>query len=107
MRRSDCATNFGPIDPDCSCRTCCDHSLSALHLLFAPKETVACSLLTIHNLHYQVLDNIATSHIYDQTSHTSSHLCGVSDRALLKNGLLSLSVILCTVSIRQEIMTSG
>lgn len=55
LKKSSCAANFSPIDPDCTCRTCRDHTQASLHLLAVPKETVACSLITIHNLHYQVL----------------------------------------------------
>jgi queuine tRNA-ribosyltransferase catalytic subunit len=43
--------DFGPIDEHCSCKTCKSHSKAFLHTIVT-KETVACHLLTIHNLHY-------------------------------------------------------
>lgn len=54
LKHSSCTMNFEPIDPDCGCPTCRTHTRASIHLLIVPKETVACSLLTIHNLHYMV-----------------------------------------------------
>lgn len=48
------ADNFGPIDPDCHCSTCTTHHRAYLHALIAQKESVACNLITVHNVAYQV-----------------------------------------------------
>ena len=45
-----------PIDPDCACPACRDHSRAYLHHLVRCKEILGSMLLTWHNLHYyQVL----------------------------------------------------
>ena len=42
----------GPIDPECTCRTCANHSKAYLRHLIRMKELSAHRLLSIHNLHY-------------------------------------------------------
>ena len=46
--------DFEPIDADCPCSTCRNHSRAYLHALFGSKESTACHLLTIHNVAYQL-----------------------------------------------------
>lgn len=41
-----------PLDPDCSCYTCCNYSRGYVHHLVIAKEILAAILLTWHNLHY-------------------------------------------------------
>ena len=41
-----------PLDPDCPCPTCADHSRAYLHHLFRVKEMLGPILLTRHNLYY-------------------------------------------------------
>ena len=46
-------SNFeGPIETDCNCYTCTNHSVAYLHHLFRTKELLAYRLATIHNLSY-------------------------------------------------------
>eukprot|EP01135_Chromosphaera_perkinsii_P011826 Nk52_evm17s2506 gene=Nk52_evmTU17s2506 len=42
----------GPIDPDCECYTCRNHSLGYLHHLFKTREPTSAVLGTIHNVHF-------------------------------------------------------
>jgi tRNA-guanine family transglycosylase len=42
-----------PIDPDCDCLTCQKYSRSYLNSIVT-KETVACHLVSIHNISYQL-----------------------------------------------------
>lgn len=50
--RAEWTTSAEPIDPDCGCPTCCNHSRAYLRHLFAVKEFVGPRLLTLHNLQY-------------------------------------------------------
>jgi Queuine tRNA-ribosyltransferase len=50
----------GPIDDDCSCRTCQDHSRSYLYHLACSNELLVEILLFVHNLH-QILHGIRSS----------------------------------------------
>lgn len=45
--------DFDPIDKDCSCSTCERYTRAYLHTIVT-HETVACHLLTVHNLAYQM-----------------------------------------------------
>ena len=47
-------SNFGPIDPKCTCKTCQNYSAAYLHHLFKAKELCAYTLATIHNLHFMI-----------------------------------------------------
>uniref|UniRef100_T1IY85 Queuine tRNA-ribosyltransferase catalytic subunit 1 n=1 Tax=Strigamia maritima TaxID=126957 RepID=T1IY85_STRMM len=53
LKREKYAMDFNPIDPDCTCSTCKRHTRAYLHTL-VKEETVACHLLTIHNLTFQM-----------------------------------------------------
>lgn len=44
--------NFDPIDKECGCPTCKNHSLAYLHHLFKAKELTALTLCSTHNLYY-------------------------------------------------------
>ncbi len=54
LTRGECATQFKPIDPLCTCTTCQHFSVAYLSHLFKAKELTALTLATIHNLHYMV-----------------------------------------------------
>jgi queuine tRNA-ribosyltransferase len=45
---------FRPIEDDCSCSTCSNHTLAYLCHLFKANELTAFTLATIHNLHFMV-----------------------------------------------------
>lgn len=54
VEKAENATNFTPIEPDCTCPTCQRYSIAYLHHLFKAKEIAALTLATIHNLHFMV-----------------------------------------------------
>lgn len=45
--------DFQPIESDCHCSTCKNYSRALLHSLIQ-RETIACHLITIHNIFYQL-----------------------------------------------------
>jgi queuine tRNA-ribosyltransferase len=45
-------TDFGPIDPECPCATCRDHSRAYLRHLYVAREILYSRLATLHNLTY-------------------------------------------------------
>jgi queuine tRNA-ribosyltransferase len=72
LRHSSFASDFGPLDPDCSCRVCLSYTRSYLHLL-TKSDHLSSQLLTFHNLAFQkklmddmrqsILDNSFTSFV--------------------------------------------
>ncbi len=60
--------DFAPIDDDCDCYTCTNHTRAYVHHLFRAKEMLAATLATIHNERYLVrlVDRIRES-IFDGT----------------------------------------
>ena len=52
IRNARYADDTGPVDPDCSCYTCCNYSRSYLRHLEKCSEMLGARLSTIHNLHY-------------------------------------------------------
>lgn len=48
------ATNFRPIEEECTCPTCQNYSIAYLHHLFKAKELTSMTLASIHNLHFMV-----------------------------------------------------
>ncbi len=54
LRKKEFAADFRPIDAECLCLTCRQHTRAYLQPLILQKETVACNLITVHNLTYQV-----------------------------------------------------
>ena len=52
IKNSQYREDFNPIDTTCACYTCKHHSKAYLHHLWKAHESVAGSLLSIHNLHY-------------------------------------------------------
>lgn len=53
LKKNAFREDFSPIDPDCPCYTCRTFTKSYLNSVVT-RETVACHLLTIHNLQYQM-----------------------------------------------------
>lgn len=53
LRHQRYAEDFEPIDDTCSCSTCAQYTRAYLHTIVT-HESVACSLLTIHNVAYQL-----------------------------------------------------
>jgi queuine tRNA-ribosyltransferase len=52
MRNARHAEDAGPLDPDCGCPACRNHSRAYLHHLFKADEMLGPILLTAHNLTY-------------------------------------------------------
>jgi len=46
-------TDFTPVDADCNCSTCKTYTKAYLHSIVT-HETVACHILTVHNIAFQV-----------------------------------------------------
>jgi len=46
--------DFGPIDPECSCYTCKNYTISYVHHLFKANEPTAHTLASIHNIAFMV-----------------------------------------------------
>lgn len=53
LKQTKFAKDLGPIDPNCPCSTCKTYSRAYLHTV-VNKEAVACHLLSIHNITYQM-----------------------------------------------------
>ena len=53
LRGARFATDFGPIDPECTCSTCRTYTRAYLHSIVT-RETAACHLLSVHNIAYQL-----------------------------------------------------
>jgi queuine tRNA-ribosyltransferase len=52
IKNSQYATDAGPVDPDCACATCRNHSRAYLRHLYVAGEMSAAALNTVHNLHF-------------------------------------------------------
>ena len=52
IRNARHAADPRPLDPDCACPACRDHSRAYIHHLSKAEEMLAPILLTLHNLHY-------------------------------------------------------
>lgn len=53
LKQKQFATDYAPIDKDCTCITCARYSRSFLHSALT-QETGACHLISIHNISYQM-----------------------------------------------------
>jgi len=53
LKHQSYAEDFEPIDRTCTCSTCTQYTRAYLHTIVT-HEPVACSMLTIHNVAYQV-----------------------------------------------------
>lgn len=54
MRNAKYTHDFGPLDPNCSCPTCRNHSRSYLRHLIKQNEMLGAILLSIHNLWFLI-----------------------------------------------------
>ena len=63
MKQKVFRTDFKPIDESCACSTCQSVTRAHIHKLVVNKETSACHLLTVHNVHFQLrlMKNIRTA----------------------------------------------
>lgn len=52
IRNAKHATDFGPLDPKCTCYTCTNYSRAYIRHLIKADETFGIRLTTIHNLHF-------------------------------------------------------
>ena len=52
MRNARYAKDFGPIDPECSCRVCRDFTRAYIRHLLRANEILGVRLTTWHNLHF-------------------------------------------------------
>ena len=63
IKNSEYKTDFNPLDPECNCPVCLQHSRAYLHHLFHSGELLSMRLLTLHNLFFmlQLLKEIRKS----------------------------------------------
>jgi queuine tRNA-ribosyltransferase len=54
LTKGEYASQFGPIEKNCSCSTCLHYTVAYLNHLFKAREIAALTLTTIHNLHFMV-----------------------------------------------------
>ena len=54
MRNAKYTHDFGPLDPQCSCPTCKNHSRAYIRHLVKQNEMLGAILLSIHNLHFLI-----------------------------------------------------
>ncbi len=52
LNNSQFKKDYTPIEPDCECYTCKNHTKAYLHHLLKAKELLAASLISIHNINY-------------------------------------------------------
>lgn len=57
LKQKKYENDFNPIDKDCSCSTCKTYTRAYLHNIVTV-ETVACHLVSVHNIAFQVLNII-------------------------------------------------
>jgi len=50
LKNAEFFDDFSPVDPECDCQTCRDHTRAYLRHLFKANEILAKRLLTYHNL---------------------------------------------------------
>jgi queuine tRNA-ribosyltransferase len=46
--------DFGPLDKECSCYTCVNHSRAYLNHLFRAQELLSLRLLSLHNIYFMI-----------------------------------------------------
>ena len=52
LKNAQYASDFGPLDPKCTCTTCTQYSRAYLRHLVSTKEMLSAILLSMHNLHF-------------------------------------------------------
>ena len=68
----------GPLDPNCGCYTCRNHSRAYLRHLFQAGEILFSTLATLHNLHHylDIMGRIRQSILLGPDSHSILRPCG-------------------------------
>lgn len=63
IKNAEYVRDFGPLDPECGCPACRNHTRAYLNHLFRAQEILALRLLTLHNIFFMVklVDNIRKS----------------------------------------------
>ncbi len=54
LQNAEFASDFAPIDPECSCYTCKNYTRAYVAHLFRAKEMLAATLTSVHNLYFVV-----------------------------------------------------
>lgn len=54
LRKSHFIQDMRPIEDDCTCPACQNHTRSYIATLFQSKETAACHLISLHNIAFQM-----------------------------------------------------
>jgi queuine tRNA-ribosyltransferase len=54
IKNSQYKTDFSPLDPECSCYACRNHSRAYMHHLYRQNEILGLRLNSIHNIHFFV-----------------------------------------------------
>jgi len=54
IKNAEFQSDFGPLDPECSCFTCKNYSRAYLNHLFKGQELLALRLMSLHNLYFMV-----------------------------------------------------
>ena len=54
MRNAKYAHDFGPLDPECTCPVCRNHSRAYIRHLVKQKEMLGGILLSMHNIHFLI-----------------------------------------------------
>lgn len=52
IRNAIYAHDLSPLDPECDCYTCKNHTKAYIHHLFRAGEVLSCILMTMHNIRY-------------------------------------------------------
>jgi queuine tRNA-ribosyltransferase len=52
LKNAQYERDWSPLDPDCDCGTCREHSLAYIRHLYKASEILAARLVTYHNLHF-------------------------------------------------------
>ena len=74
LKKREFASDFEPIDKNCPCVACTNHSRAYIHSLMTQKETVACNLVSLHNVCYMVSGWVYT-HTHTHTRPTNGNFC--------------------------------
>jgi queuine tRNA-ribosyltransferase len=63
IKNAEYVRDFGPLDPECGCPACRNHTRAYLNHLFRAQEILALRLLTLHNIFFMIklADNIRKS----------------------------------------------
>jgi queuine tRNA-ribosyltransferase len=54
IKNAEYREDLGPLDPECDCYTCRNHSRAYLNHLFRAQEILVLRLLSLHNIHFMI-----------------------------------------------------